>query len=289
MGKRTEKWLDLIDKKIDDGYNWDRIKKSYIGGYYQVSFSHLFTLSDIYHEDYLDEISNNNKIQFPYWDDGSNKIWFYNKGSVINNKYNLENIINSLIIPIQLSKVEYIIQNTDLNVLKEKYPHRICLDIVENFKNILKGKTVCDLGCGSGDMLEYIRINKYANKVLGLEYSSRIDKTRSYIIQGNILKSKIPESDIYYFWLGRDFPYNEVISQLKKNTVIIYGDGSRENHKKYQEMSNLICEDIIEFDFDERKFHKNPKNYEEEIKNMKSINPSFVSKGKRIFGIYKKL
>ena len=129
---------------------------------------------------------------------------------------------------------------------------------------------------------------QYAKKVLGLEYSSRIDETRSYIVQGNILKSKIPESDIYYFWLGRDFPYNEIISQLKKNTIIIYGDRSRENLKKYQEMNNLICEDIIEFDFDERKFHKNPENYEEEIKNMKSINPSFVSKGKRIFGIYKK-
>ena len=54
-------------------------------------------------------------------------------------------------------------------------------------------------------------------------------------------------------------------------------------------MNNLICENIIEFNFDERKFYKNPENYEKEIEHMKSINPTFVSKGKRIFGIYKKL
>ena len=47
------KYLDLIDNSIDPDYNWHRLRHGYLGGYYQVTFSHLFTLSGIAHEDYL--------------------------------------------------------------------------------------------------------------------------------------------------------------------------------------------------------------------------------------------
>ena len=43
----------------------------------------------------------------------------------------------------------------------EKYPHRICLDIINSLKKYITNKIVCDLGCGAGDLLEYIR-NKHS-------------------------------------------------------------------------------------------------------------------------------
>jgi len=113
------KYLDLIDKNIDPDFNWKRQKSSYIGGYYQVTFSHLFTLSDIEHEDYLDIEYKNNKLQFPYWNDLKNKIGgkicFYNKGDTIRHQYTLKDIHNSPIIPIQLKDEECIKFNTYLS------------------------------------------------------------------------------------------------------------------------------------------------------------------------------
>ncbi len=112
------KYLDLIDKSIDNGYNWEKIRKSYIGGYYQLTFSHLFTLSNIEHEDYLDLKKYNNLLQFPYWADIKNeiggKIWFYNKGGIKREKYTIDDIYNSPIIPIQLFNVDSIKFNTVL-------------------------------------------------------------------------------------------------------------------------------------------------------------------------------
>ena len=122
---QTPKWngnprqyLDLIDKSIDNGFNWAKTRNSYIGGYYQLTFSHLFTLSDIKHDDYLDLKHNNNLLQFPYWGDKRNniggKIWFYNKGDIIRKKYTIEDIYNSPIIPIQLFNIAAIKFNTYL-------------------------------------------------------------------------------------------------------------------------------------------------------------------------------
>ena len=279
------KWLDLIDKSVDSGFDWDHQKRGYIGGYYQVSFSHLFTLSGIEHEDYLEEGIDSYKTNlFLYWHDGDG-IWPYSKKNIRKNNFTIEDIIHSLIIPIQLSKVEYIIQNTDLDPFIHNYPGRICFDIVENFKNILKGKSICDLGCGEGDILEYIRINKYAKKVLGIENIFK-NETKDYVIQDNILNCQIPEADIYYFWLGGHFKYHKITSQFKKNTIVIYGDGSIQNHKNFQKMTELECENIIEFDYDELRFHKDHQKYRKEIESIPGIRGA--PKGKRIFGIYKK-
>jgi len=101
------KWLDLINKSIDPNFNWEQQRNGYIGGYYQVTFSHLFTLSGIKHEDYLDIEYNNYLLQFPYWNDDYNshiggKIVFFNKGHSIKKLYSINDIVNSPIIPIQL-------------------------------------------------------------------------------------------------------------------------------------------------------------------------------------------
>jgi hypothetical protein len=118
-GGNPRKWLDLIDASIDNDYNWKKLRTGYLGGYYQVAFSHLFTLSGIEHKDYLNIVNNDNLLCFPYWDDNqSNKtggtIWFYKSGNIIQKKYNLNNINNSPIIPIQLHNKEAIKHNTIL-------------------------------------------------------------------------------------------------------------------------------------------------------------------------------
>jgi hypothetical protein len=113
------KYLDLIDKTIDNSYNWEHQRNGYIGGYYQLTFSYLFTLSDIEHEDYLDiEYKKQHVLQFPYWQDRKNdiggKIWFYNKGDTKREEYTIDDIYNSLIIPIQLHNIAAIKFNTVL-------------------------------------------------------------------------------------------------------------------------------------------------------------------------------
>ena len=112
------KYLNLLEnyKPLkEEKFNWSYQKNGYIGGYYQITFSHLFTLIDIKHEDYLDISYNTFKLQFPYWADEKNKIGgkivFYNKGDTPKTKYNIEDIYNSPIIPIQLAFDEYIKHN----------------------------------------------------------------------------------------------------------------------------------------------------------------------------------
>lgn len=119
------KYLDLIDISIDDGFNWEKIRNSYIGGYYQLTFSHLFTLSNIEHEDYLDLKKYDNLLQFPYWNDSNNKIggeiWFYDKDSIIRKLYFMNDIYNSPIIPIQLHDNTAIKFNTNIIYFDQLY------------------------------------------------------------------------------------------------------------------------------------------------------------------------
>jgi hypothetical protein len=115
------KWLNKIDNLVDSNFNWQSQKDSYMGGYYQLTFSHLFTLSNIEHKDYLDVEYNNYNLQFPYWSDLNNtiggKISFYNPGDVIRDNYILKDIRYSPFIPIQLSTEEGIHANSNLQDL----------------------------------------------------------------------------------------------------------------------------------------------------------------------------
>ena len=109
------KYLDLMDKTIDDGFDWAGEKNSYKGGYYQIVFSHLFTLSGINHHKYLNEKYNDYQLQFIYWnDDIYNKYggWFfiYNDKTKKRTKFKMneinkwkKNIEYSLFVPVQLT------------------------------------------------------------------------------------------------------------------------------------------------------------------------------------------
>ena len=87
----------------------------------------------------------------------------------------------------------------------EQYPHRICLDIVDSLKQYITNKIVCDLSCGAGDLLEYIKFNNITKNVIGIECSNRICLDRKYIIQGNLFNIDIPKADVYIIWLGKRF------------------------------------------------------------------------------------
>jgi len=108
------KYLDLMDKTIDDKVDWMYEKNVYKGGYYQLVFSHLFTLSGINHYDYLNEKYNDYQLQFIYWNDNIyNKKyggWFliYKKNETIKIKVKKiknwkKEIENCLVIPVQLT------------------------------------------------------------------------------------------------------------------------------------------------------------------------------------------
>ena len=290
------KYLDLIDKSIDNGYNWEKIRKSYLGGYYQLTFSHLFTLSNIEHEDYLDLKKYNNLLQFPYWADMKNeiggKIWFFNKGDTKREKYTIDDIYNSPIIPIQLFNVGTIKFNTPLSSFPtEIYPERICLDIVDHFKPYIKNKIVCDIGCGAGDILEYIRLRKLCKEVKGVEIQkTRYNKSRTYITFGDVFKKGIPEADVYILWLGIGFPYGKLLQSLKKDVIIFLLDSKDRNHIEFQKNENIKLIQKISFNYNEINFI-NPDNKDKYIELLKkkyqSINSDFKITGSRFFCVYK--
>lgn len=289
------KYLDLIDNSIAPGYNWKGMKNSYIGAYYQLTFSHLFTLSNIKHEDYLDIKYDKNLLQFPYWEDLNNniggEIFFYNKGDNIRKEYTIDNIFNSPIIPIQLYNIAAIKFNTSITSFPtEIFPDRICLDIVDQFKDIVKDKVVCDIGCGAGDILEYLRLRKLCKKVIGIEINkNRYNPSRSYIQFGDVFQHGVPEADVYILWLGIEFQYKNLFASIKKDAIILLLDSAENNHQSFQKLNNIKLIKMIHFDYDENQFI-NPTNKETYLQLLRSkyqaINPNFKITGKRFFGVY---
>lgn len=289
------KYLDLIDNSIDPDFDWEKQRKSYLGGYYQLTFSHLFTLSGIQHEDYLDIMHKNNLLQFPYWNDAKNKIggkiWFYNKGDTIRYKYNFDDIFNSPIIPIQLYNIAAIKFNTSISSFPtEIYPNRMCLDIVDHFKNIVKDKVVCDIGCGAGDILEYLRLRKLCKQVKGIEINeNRYNPDRSYIQCRDVFQHDVPEADVYIIWIGINFAYKKLFTLIKKDAIILLLDSAENNHQEFQKLKNIKIIKMVYYDYDENNFinPNNKQRYMNKLKNeYQRINPNFKITGKRFFGVY---
>ena len=82
----------------------------------------------------------------------------------------------------------------------EEYPNRIALDIVDYISTYIENKIVCDIGCGAGDLLEYIKHRNLAKEVKGIEITTeRYIKERTYIQNGDVLKLGIPKQ-MYIFY-----------------------------------------------------------------------------------------
>lgn len=102
-----KKWLDLLDEKYAKSFN-SNYKKNNLGGYYQLTFSHLLTLSGIEHKEYLGKSD-----IFPYWHDNSNggEVILFKQNQRITKDYTFNDIYNTLIVPVQLSDKENILLN----------------------------------------------------------------------------------------------------------------------------------------------------------------------------------
>jgi len=84
-------------------------------------------------------------------------------------------------------------------------PNRSPLVVIEAIKNVIKGRTVCELGCASGDLM--VEMQKYAKKVVGVE--NRADHAQAARNRGldvetaDIFKKEIPEAEVYYIWINK--------------------------------------------------------------------------------------
>lgn len=103
------KYLDMFNSK--DCKCLDRIKNIYIGAYYQLTFSLLFTYSDILHKSYMENVSSitDNKIEFPYWRNRKkNPITFFNINDTEYVSKDKNKVKNSIVVPVQLCEEEYV-------------------------------------------------------------------------------------------------------------------------------------------------------------------------------------
>lgn len=99
--------------------------------------------------------------------------------------------------------------------------------VVEMIKKTIRGKKVCELGCGAGDLL--LEIKKYAREVSGIEinreWCEEARKKGLNVICGDILTSEIPKADIYYLWVNHILR-DKILKKIEKETegrIIILG------------------------------------------------------------------
>jgi hypothetical protein len=166
----------------------------------------------------------------------------------------------------------------------QAFPERIPLDIVEHFREYIVDKTVCDIGSGAGDILEFMKFNNLCKEVKGIEIDNKFKNlciNRQYIKIGDVFNLGIPEADVYLFWLGVQFPYEKILDQIRSKKIIIYMDGSEDNHKIFQKYKGIKLIKEITYNYDEAKYGllKIPPHY-------LKINNKWSVKGTRIFKIY---
>jgi 2-polyprenyl-3-methyl-5-hydroxy-6-metoxy-1,4-benzoquinol methylase len=117
----------------------------------------------------------------------------------------------------------------NMKILQE-YPYRSPLHLVDCVIDLIKDKTVCDIGCGAGDLLEYIK--SYAKSVFGFERYDQFVKLahtngRSYIVEKDVsLFEKVPDADVYFIWTGDDL-MNKIVEKIKPNSIIICGTSNK--------------------------------------------------------------
>ena len=87
---------------------------------------------------------------------------------------------------------------------KQPWPRRGPVrEVVENIKDIIKDKKVCDIGANHGDML--LEMSKYASDVVGIEIDeSKCNdaKDRGLDVNCGSFEDNIPSADVYYFNAG---------------------------------------------------------------------------------------
>jgi len=135
----------------------------------------------------------------------------------------------------------------------QKWPERSPLDLVPALSDILTGKSVCDIGCGAGDLLEEIRCLGISDKVVGIELmSSKVPASRrSHIICGDLRGMELPVCDVYLLWVNDDL--YSLVADLPSGSVFVdITSAPTEKQLAYLGTQGLLLEKR-EFKFDERR------------------------------------
>lgn len=138
----------------------------------------------------------------------------------------------------------------------EDFPHRNPLDICKHLHKYIDGKVLLDIGCGKGDLLEHIRVNKLCKEVIGIEFDpNRWVSERPYIIQDSVFNiTELPKCDVIFLWLGGAFDYQSLLHKIKQsknisNDVIIINATSVTDILINFMQYDLILNEIIEYDY----------------------------------------
>ena len=103
--------------------------------------------------------------------------------------------------------------------------------IAQNICDIIKNKTICDLGCGDGKQV--LEFTCYAKKTIGIDHATLPFKNFGNIelIKDDIYTMKIPKADVYYAWIS----YSDHLKILKLGLegIIIFGANPHNNESNH--------------------------------------------------------
>jgi hypothetical protein len=145
-----------------------------------------------------------------------------------------------------------------------KVPYRSPIETVKYIRPYIENKTVCELGCACGDLT--IEMAQYAKHVMGIEN----DNDRINILKGlksppnvqfiydDIFNMKIPQSEVYYCWIGVVENKLIVDKLTGRNATLMLNFGEKYSdrlscYNKSRDISNETIKklhQLIEFDFD---------------------------------------
>jgi len=146
----------------------------------------------------------------------------------------------------------------------QNYPWRQPLALVEPVKEYIRGKSVCDIGCGAGDIL--IEMEKYASSICGVEYDLNIKSAldnrrikRGFIKWGSVLDIDFPICEVYYIWISSDKKLNHAIVDKMPDGALLLDATTRldlfDDHKDLELVESFF------YEFDERRHEGDDENH----------------------------
>jgi SAM-dependent methyltransferase len=137
-----------------------------------------------------------------------------------------------------------------------EFPRRSHHKWIDEIKDIITGKTFCEIGCASGWVTQYVYEN-YTKDVIGVEFRKN---AYEYCLQhvdclsekncfyGDATQINIPQSDVFYMWLGDFETCHGVVKNIlkyNKNTTIIMAFCDKQG--EYDIYSRLLKEPEANF------------------------------------------
>lgn len=136
-------------------------------------------------------------------------------------------------IPLPAVDVDVDAAYEDASHMLEDYPWRGPAVVVHALAPYITDKTVCDLGCGGGDLAWLM--GRWAKKVVGVEQNSdRLNKafiaspvrTRDNVTFEKLdyFAEPVPDADVYYFWPDEAMslvPLMEMLEKIERPFLLV--------------------------------------------------------------------